>query len=162
MVKEEAKDPCEGLEKELSELRAVSQGYKETLQRLQAEFENFSKRTEREKHEFRKIVNASLLEDFLPLVDTIEEAEKHAKQEEAKKGFGKIKGQLLRILEKNGVKKIESVGKKFDHSLHECMLTVSEEGKADGEVLEEFARGYALYDKILRPAKVKVNKKNQD
>lgn len=138
--------------------------YKESLQRLQAEFENFSKRTEKEKEEYRKFLNANLLEEFLPLVDTLEEGIKHTEKsenKEMKEGFEKVGKQLMQILERNGVKKIETVGKKFDHNLHECIMTSHEKNEKDGIILEEFQKGYTLNGKILRPAKVKVNKKKE-
>ncbi|MFH1391509.1 MAG: nucleotide exchange factor GrpE [Candidatus Diapherotrites archaeon] len=149
--------------KELQEAKALSEEYKDNMQRIQAEFENFQKRTEKEMQNFRTIANAEIIKDFLPLVDSlgegIREAEK-SNNEEMKKGFEIVQKQLTQILEKNGVKKIESVGKTFDHDFHECMMTVKEEGK-DNEILEEFQKGYTLNGKILRPAKVKVNKKEE-
>lgn len=149
---------------ETEELRAAAQDYKETLQRLQAEFENFRKRNEKEKEEFRKLVNASLITDFLPLVDSVSAGIKQAEKAgnaEMKKGFESVQKQLMQILERNGVKVIESTGKKFDHDLHEVLMTDNEQAKEDGIVLEEFARGYTINGKVLRPAKVKVNKREQ-
>lgn len=136
--------------------------YQEALQRLQAEFENFTKRTEKEKQEYGKYLNASLLHDFLPMVDTFEEGIKHAEKnnnKEMKEGFEKAEKQLNQILERNGVRKIESTGKKFDSELHECMMTSHEKGKENEEILEEFQKGYTLHEKVLRPAKVRINKK---
>jgi len=154
-------DKKKGKEKEIKELKSLANEHKETLQRLQAEFENYQKRTEKEILEFRTIANAGILEEFLPLVDSLEEGLKEAKKsnnKEMEEGFERVLKQLMQVLEKNGIKKIESVGKKFDHDLHECML-MAEEHKHDGLILEEFQKGYTLNGKILRPAKVKVNKK---
>ncbi len=152
------------LEDEIARLRKSSEEYKETLQRLQAEFENAAKRARREKEEFTKLVNARLLEEFLPLVDSMNEAIKHAESSgnrEMKAGAGKMLKQLMHVLERNGVRPIHAIGVKFDAGLHECLLTAKDEGKEDGTVLEEFAKGYTLNGKLLRPAKVKVNKKEQ-
>ena len=147
---------------ELKNLKKESNEHKESLQRIQAEFENFQKRNERERIEFIKFASARTIEEFLPLVDSISEGINQAKKSnnpEMIEGFEKIKSQLLKIFEKQGVKPINSVGEKFDHNFHECMMTANEKDKKDDYILEEFQKGYVLKDKILRPAKVKVNKK---
>lgn len=147
---------------ELENAKKIAEEYKDSLQRLQAEFENFSKRTEREKQEYKKYLNASLLEEFFPLMDTVSEGIKHAEKannKEMKHGFESLEKQLGKIFEKNGVRKIETRGKKFDSNLHDCLMTTNEKEKKDGDVLEEFQKGYTLHDKVLRPAKVKVNKR---
>ncbi len=146
------------------ELRNLNEEYKETLQRLQAEFENYRKRAEKEGSEFLKLANAKLIENFLPIVDSMETAIKQAEKAgnaEMKAGFASVLKQFMQTLEKNGVRRIESTGKKFDHALHEVLMAGKEEGKADEEVLEEFQKGYTLHGKMLRPAKVKVNKRDE-
>jgi len=152
--KQEKENNVKELEKRVSE-------QKDSLMRLQAEFENFQKRNEKEKIEYLKIVNAGLLKDFLPLVDSISEAVKQGAKHENKEmvqGLELIEEQLIKILEKNGVKFIETEGKSFDFNLHECMMTAHEKGKKEGEILEEFQKGYLINGRVLRPAKVKVNK----
>ena len=159
-TQEKEKSP-EGFEKELEELKATAEEYKSTLQRMQADWENFRKRNEREQDEFRKFSNISLLRDFLPLLDTINGAKKEAEKKENREAIdalNAVEKQLTTILEKNGVKAIESLGKKFDHNKHECLMTGHEKGKEDELVLEEFQKGYTYNDRVLRPAKVKVNK----
>lgn len=149
---------------EVEQLRKIAENYKEMLQRLQAEFENAAKRTAKEKEEYRKLVNAKLLEEFLPLVDSMAEAIKHAAKSgnnEMKGGVEKILAQLMKILERNGVKQMQATGKKFDAALHECLLTASEQDREDWVVLEELQKGYTINGKVLRPAKVKVNKKEE-
>jgi len=149
-------------DKKIQEAKALAEEYKDNMQRIQAEFENFQKRTEKEMIEFRGIANLRILEEFLPLIDSLGEGIKEAEKSnnsEMKKGFELIQKQLTQIMEKNGVKQIESIGKTFDHDFHECMMTVNEDGK-NNEILEEFQKGYTLNGKILRPAKVKVNKVN--
>ncbi|MEK6957934.1 MAG: nucleotide exchange factor GrpE [archaeon] len=141
---------------------ALAQEYKETLQRLQAEFENSRKRAEKERQEHEKFANSSLLKEFLPLVDSISEALKAAKKHNQNaEALEKIGAQLLKILERNGIKMIETTGKKFDFNVHECLLTSHEKEKEDGIILEELQKGYMLNGKILRPAKVRVNKKTE-
>ena len=153
--------PKQGFEKEIEELKATAEEYKDTLQRMQADWENFRKRNEREQDEFRKFSNISLLRNFLPLMDTISGAKKEAEKKENKEAIealNAVEKQLTTTLEKNGVKAIESIGKKFDHNLHECLMAEHEDGKDDELVLEEFQKGYTYNDRVLRPAKVKVNK----
>ena len=152
------------IEKEIGEIRAVAQEYKDMLLRLQAEFENSYKREERERREFALFAGAKTVMDFLPMMDSIEEGEKQAGKSgnnEMKTGFEILARQFALILEKNGVKRIDAIGKKFDHSLHEAILTGNEEGKVDGLVLEELHKGYTMNGKVLRPAKVKINRIEQ-
>ncbi len=151
-------------ESDVDSLRKLAEDYKEMLQRLQAEFENAAKRASKEKEEFRKVTNAKLIEEFLPLVDSMQEAVKHAEasgNREMKDGSGKILSQLMKVLERNGVRQIRAMGQKFDAHLHECLMTADESGKADGVVLEELQKGYTLNGLVLRPAKVKVNKHSE-
>ena len=155
------KDTKEGNGKEIEELKSLAQDYKDMLQRLQAEFENFRKRNERENEDFRKFASAKLVAAFLPIVDSVRAgillAEK-SKNSEMKKGFEMVLKQIMLVLQSNGVEPIESVGKKFDHSFHEVLMTHNDPSKEDGVVLEELQRGYMLNGKVLRPSKVKVNK----
>ncbi|VVC00532.1 Protein GrpE [uncultured archaeon] len=145
---------------EVEALKSVAGEYRETLQRLQAEFENFRKRNDKENEEFRKLACAKVIADFLPLMDSLCEGLKQAEKSgnaEMKEGFGKVKKQLEQILARNGVREIESRGKKYSHDLHEVLMAGNEKGKEEGVVLEEFQKGYIMNGKVLRPAKVRVN-----
>ena len=124
------------------------------LKRVQAEFENFKKRFEKEKLEFLQYSNAGLIEELLPVIDSIDEALKHSQE---KKGIEGIRKQLLGVMEKNGVKEIDCIGKKFNHELHEVLLSVCVEEEENGKILEEFQKGYLLNEKVLRHSKVKIN-----
>lgn len=143
---------------ESTELKKQLEDYKETLQRLQAEFENFQKRVEREKEEFQKLSNASLIKELLPIVDSIESCAEKMKNEEDRQGVLLIRKQFLDLLHQKGLKEINALGEKFNPTQHEAMMQGKEHGKEDGVVLEEFQKGYLLHDKVLRPAKVKINK----
>ncbi len=105
----------------------IVQELRETLQRLQAEFENYTKRAEKEKQEFRKYAEASLLKDLLPFIDSldnaIEKIEKHeaASKEQAVNGVKELRKHFFRILEKHGLQNIESTGKIFNAELQECI-----------------------------------------
>lgn len=148
--------------KRIAGLQALASEYKEMLQRLQAEFENATKRAERDKGEFLKFAASRTVEGFLPVVDSIEggirQAEKSGNRE-MKNGLEIIRKQFMKAMEANGVRQIESVGRKFNHSLHEVVMAGKDDSKEEGDVLEEFQIGYTLNGGVLRPAKVKINKK---
>ena len=131
----------------------------DSLQRLQAEFENYRKRIEKEKEEFVKYAKAELMQKLLPTIDTFEIALKSAKDSEKfVKGMEMVYAQLVSTLQSEGLKPIEAAGKKFDPYLHEVMLKEKSD-KDDDIVLEELQKGYMLNDKVLRHSKVKISEK---
>lgn len=131
----------------------------ETLQRTQAEFENYKKRVDKEKAEFIKYSKAELIQSLLPTIDTFQIALKSTKDNEKfVKGMDMVYAQLISLLHSEGLKPIESLGKKFDPYLHEVMLKEKSD-KDDGIVLEELQKGYMLNDKVLRHSKVKISEK---
>ena len=130
----------------------------ELVKRVQAEFENFKKREENNRLKFVEYSNAGLMLDLLPVLDSIDSGEKNW-DEKTIKAFEPIKNQLTEILKRNGLKEITSKGKKFDPEIHDCLIQEHDEKKEDYEILEELQKGYCLKDKVLRHAKVKINKK---
>ena len=129
------------------------------LQRLQAEFENYKKRTDKEKQEFSNYAKAELIAKLLPLLDTFEIALKNTKDHEKfAKGMEMVFAQLFSALEAEGLRPIQAHGKKFDPYYHEVMLK-QESDREEGVVLEELQRGYMFKDKVLRYSKVKVTEK---
>jgi molecular chaperone GrpE len=129
----------------------------ETLQRLQADFENYKKQLERSNAAFQEQIRASFIEKLLPVIDHFELALKNIGQhQEFVKGIELIYAQLFGILEAEGVRPIESVGKKCDPYRHEVMLQAPATQDKDGIVLEEMQKGYMMHDKVLRLAKVKI------
>jgi molecular chaperone GrpE len=142
------------LEKELADL-------KDSLLRKQADFENFRKRTIREREDAARYSNAALLTDIIGLIDDFERAIKSA--EESRdfgtflQGVTMIEKQFVEMLENRwGLKRFSSVGEGFDPNKHEAVLRV--EGPANGRptVVEDFQKGYFLHERVLRPARVKV------
>lgn len=123
----------------------------EQLQRLQAEFENYRKRVDCEKHDILENANEKLIVSLLDILDTFELALKHSDDE----GVKMIYSQLYSLLEKNGLKLIEAKGK-FNPEIHEVL--VQEEGEGDNIILEELQRGYFLNGKVVRPSMVKISK----
>lgn len=134
-----------------------SQELKELLQRVQAEFENYKKRTEKSFDDLRTTACALLIEELLPIVDNFDLAIKHSDNlEDFKKGVELIYTQLKDLLKHKGLEKIEAKGK-FNPYLHEAMMTV-ESDKEPGTIVEEFQAGYKLNGKVIRHTKVKVSK----
>ncbi len=124
----------------------------EQLQRLQAEFQNFQKRTEKEKQNTIKNANEKIILDLLEVLDNFELSLKHSED----KGVALIYDDLKRILKREGLEVVKIDGK-FNPKFHEAML--QEEGKEEGTILEELQKGYLLNDKLLRASKVKISKK---
>ena len=136
--------------------------YYDLLLRKTAEFDNYRKRIERERQAMSEAMAADLVRELLPLVDDLERAlkvEVGVEGAEAyRRGVELIRRQLLEILRKRGVKPIDALGKDFDPHYHQAVAHVSSADHRDGEVIEEFGRGYMLGDRLLRPAMVKVAK----
>lgn len=135
--------------------------------RAVAEFDNYKKRAIREKAEAIKYGNEALLKDILPLLDNIDRALEHACNSDDfdafKKGLKMLQDQFICCLKKHGVERIEAEGKDFDPHVHEAMLQVESKEHEQSKVVSEFERGYLLNERLLRPAKVSVCKRqNQD
>ena len=129
----------------------------DSLQRLQAEFENHKKREEKDKKEFVKYSRAGLILEILPLLDSFEMALKSKKNnEEFVKGIEMIYAQLYSIFEKEGLRPILAIGQKFDPYKHEVLMREKSD-KEEDIVLEELQKGYMLGDKVLRHSKVKIS-----
>ncbi len=158
--KEEATSNEAGKEtdKEKGLLMKQAQEYKEALQRLQAEFENFRKRCDKENERFKAYANAELIKGLLPILDSFELAIKNtADMAQFVKGVEMIYAQLHSLLAGLGLKEIKAEGKQFDPYMHEVLL--QDESDKDNIVLEELQKGYVLNDAVLRHSKVKVGKK---
>ena len=136
--------------------------FKDLLLRKSAEFENYRKRTDRERASFIETAAAGILEELLPLLDDLERALKAEAGSEGsdayRRGVELIHRQLTDLLRKRGVKPIEAVGVDFDPNYHQAVAHEPVEGRREGEIVEEFRRGYMLGDRLLRPSMVKVAK----
>jgi len=148
-------DP-EKLQQELAEC-------KDKYVRLYAEFDNARKRAERERVEFIKYANEGLISEFLGILDDLERSVeaakvKHEDYDAFLKGVEMVMGRVKELLKKNDVKAIKSVGGKFDPHQHEILALVDSDEHEEGDILEEFQKGYMLGDKVVRTSKVKVAK----
>jgi len=151
-----------GAPADLAELTQQRDDLYDRLLRKTAEFDNYRKRTERERIQLAEAAAADLLTELLPLVDDMERALQADAGSDGgdavRKGVELIHRQLLDILRKRGVRPVESLGADFDPHYHNAVSHEPAEGRRDGEVVEEFRRGYMLGDRLLRPAMVKVAK----
>lgn len=134
----------------------------ETLQRVQAEFENYKKRTEKETAEFKEYAEANLIKSLLPTLDNFELAlHNHTSPREFLKGVELIYAQLFQSLEERGLTVIKANGDIFDPYKHEVLLTETSKEK-ENTILEELQKGYMLKDRVIRHTKVKIAKKAKE
>lgn len=133
--------------------------------RLLAEFENMRKRQERERAEMVKYAHEEVIIEALKIYDDMERSLNAFKSKEGMdpnlvKGLQMVYDSLRELMNKYQVKPIESVGKPFDPNCHEVLMQAETKDVADGQVIEEFQKGYTLAGRVVRTAKVKVAKNN--
>lgn len=127
------------------------------IKRLMAEFENFKKRSDKERTGLYSSVMGDVIILLLPVLDNLEKAVKtETKDEQYKSGIEMVLGQFKDVLKSNNVTEIEAVGKKFDPSLHEAVSSVEDSKLGEKEIKEEFRKGYMIGDKVLRHSLVVV------
>jgi molecular chaperone GrpE len=142
---------------EFDQLKTERDHLLDRLARLQAEFENTRKRTERERLEFREYATGSVIEQFLPVLDNFTLALKSTgSAEQLRSGVELIVKQMDEILRQMQVTPVPTVGEPFDPRLHEALGSVERDDLPDQYVAEEVRRGYRLRDRLLRPAMVRV------
>lgn len=141
-------------------LQAERDRYYDLLLRKTAEFDNYRRRVERERREQGERMVNDLLLELLPVVDDLERALKaEAVGEQAKAyrtGVDLIYRQMLELLKRRGVRSFGALGTDFDPNLHQAVVSEEAPGRRDGEIIEEFTRGYMVGERLLRPAMVKV------
>ena len=130
------------------------------VRRQMAEFDNFRKRTEKEKTQMFETGAKSIVEKILPVVDNFERGLAAVTEEEKGtpfvEGMEKIYKQMMTVLEEAGVKPIEAVGQEFDPNLHNAVMHVEDEEFGENIIAEEFQKGYKYKDTVLRHSMVKV------
>src|SRR3989338_6729498 len=158
-AKHEKNNEIENLRKELEQKDKTIEELTDTLKRLQAEFENYRKRIDKEKTEYRKYANAEIIAEILPIIDGFEIALKNtADHKKFIDGMKLIYVQIYSMLEAQGLRLIKTDGEKFDPYKHEVLMK-EESDKPEGTILEEFQKGYMLNGKVLRFSKVKISGK---
>ena len=157
-----------GKEKEeLERLRKEAEAAKEQVLRTLADVDNTKKRLAREKEEFAKYAAETLIRELLPVVDSLDQAlvagGKPSNPQAVVQGVQLIRRQLLGLLDKEGIKRIPTVGERFDPHQHEAVAQVeTDDHTADGAIIEEVQVGYTMHGKVIRPALVKVARHQAD
>jgi molecular chaperone GrpE len=158
---EEPQEQIQDLEERLAEEQKKAQDYLRRLKYLQADFENYRKRTEREANELTARSNEKLVAALLCIVDDLERALDSGKETNdgaaLLKGVEMIHKNLTRMLEKEGLERIDSVGKVFDPTLHEIVVRIPRSDCEEGLVLEEVRKGFVFKGWVLRPCMVNVS-----
>lgn len=137
--------------------------YKEQFLRAVADFDNYRKRIERERRELSEYAAADVLLELLPIIDNFERALQAPASGEAeafKRGVELIHKQMLDLLRKRGVSRIDALGADFDPNVHQAVIHEPSEEHREGEVMQELQYGYKLGDRLLRPSMVKVAKRS--
>ena len=165
--KSEKKDKKSGKKKDEERLNALEEA-KEALEkdkaalndkylRICAEYDNFRRRSQKEKDNLYGDIKADTVQKFLPVYDNLERALKQGTEDEAyRKGVEMIMTQFCATLEKLGVKKIESLGKTFDPAFHNAVMHVDDEEQGENVIVEVFQEGFTIGEKVIRFAMVKV------
>lgn len=145
-----------------AEADAAVKGGKDSLLRLQAEFQNFRNRTDREKAEISDRVKGSVLEELIPLIDNFEAAKQFIKPES--EGEKKIEGayqalykQMTELFRKMGIEAVPTVGQPFDPAIHEAIARVPTAGVTEDTVAQEYRKGFKIGARLIRPATVSVS-----
>ncbi len=164
-AEEDSAEKCEELENLASEENAEENKKEEKddfetkYLRLAADFQNFKKRTEKEKSDIFKSANARLITELLPLIDDFDRAIEHA-EESSKESFANgiemIIKRFAEILCKEGLEYIDVADAMFDPNLHHAVMMEQVEGEESGKILQELQKGYKVNGKVIRPSMVKV------
>ena len=155
-----AEDEIRRLREALEAKTREAEALQERSLRVMAEFDNAKKRAAREREEYTRYANESLLRELLPVLDNFDRALQAARAEPGaaavSTGVELIQRELLRVLEKFGVTSFDSVGQPFDPTRHEAVARVHDRQQPEMTVVSETARGYVLNGRVLRPAMVAV------
>ena len=144
-------------EKELEEATKKLSETEDRLLRTLAEYDNFKKRTVREKEEIYFLSKSDLIKKLLPVFDNFDRAQMFTDAKDYKEGVDMIIGQFFQILEGMEVRQIAEVGDDFDPNFHEAILREEKEGVEENKITEVLQKGYAVGDKVIRHAMVKVS-----
>ena len=154
----EGSEAAEDLSVKVAELQDKLAEKEERILRLQADFENFRRRTVKEKEELSAVVTQGLLTDMLPILDNFERAmSAEATDAEAfRKGVDMIFTQFGEALAKNGLEHIEVAGQKFDPNFHQAVMRVENPELEDETIAQELQKGYTVKGRVIRPSMVQV------
>jgi len=151
---EETAAPAEKTETELLQEKLNESNDK--YLRMLAEYDNYRRRSQKERENIYSDVRADTVKKFLPVFDNLLRAATYEQDEEAKQGAVAILTQFKSVLEGLGITEIDALGKKFDPALHEALLHIDDEKYGEGEIVLELEKGFKMGDKIIRFSKVQV------
>ena len=160
---DDGKDDDEPVEVQLEKAQHTIKEYWDQMMRLRAEIENNRKRAERDVENAHKYATRSLLEDLLPVVDSMEmglaaAAAENATLESIREGSGMTMNMFVQVLEKNGLQQVDPLGEKFDPEKHQAISMVETPDAESNTVVEVMQKGFVLNDRLVRPAMVVVAK----
>lgn len=143
---------------ELEKVKAELESKNDLLLRTAAEFDNFKKRTERERFTVAEFAKANIIKELLPILDNIDRAEtlEDKSGEDYIKGIEMIVKQFLGLSEKLGISELAQVGDTFDPNYHEAVMHIEDETLGENIIAEVLQKGYKIGDTVIRPAMVKV------
>ena len=158
---QEPQERIHDLEERLAEEQQKAQDYLTRLKYLQADLENYRKRTEREKEELAVRCNEKLVSELLCILDDLDRALESGKETDDSsallKGVTMIHQNLVRMLEREGLECIDAVGKVFDPNLHELVVKIPRSDCEEGLVLEEARKGFVFKGRVIRPCMVNIS-----
>ena len=155
---EQAGPSLEELQQQIEKLEAQVKEKEDRALRLQADFDNFRRRTRQEKEELSAVVTQTILTDLLPLLDNFERAMavETTDTENFQNGVEMIYKQLKETMEKNGLEAIETAGAKFDPNFHQAVMRVQNADLEDDTIAAELQKGYMVKGRVIRPSMVQV------
>jgi molecular chaperone GrpE len=154
---EQLSTEIESLKKDLAEAESKASEYKDSWLRSQAEFQNFRKRLDRDNETMYNSMKGDIIKKVLPVLDDLERALENRPTEDAwANGIELVVHKFESILESEGVKKIEALGKEFDPNFHEAISHEPTDGAQSGHVIGVVRNGYMLGERVIRPALVRV------
>ena len=144
---------------EAEALRSELNALKDEMLRQRADFDNARKRIEKQKRDDIKYSSLPLIRELLTVIDHLELALNHAEEDDPlRQGVNMALGEMKKALKNHHLEQIESVGKKFDPSIHEALSVVHDPEKSDNIIIDEQHVGYKMFDRVVRPSRVIVNK----
>ncbi|HRQ25099.1 MAG TPA: nucleotide exchange factor GrpE [Anaerolineales bacterium] len=154
---EQTGDESEALKRQLEEAQAQASEFKDSWMRSQAEFQNYRKRVERDNETMRSTMKGDIIKKVLPVLDDLERALQNRPADDAwAGGIELVARKFQNILELEGVKRIEAEGAEFDPNFHEAISHEPADGVESGHVIEVIQNGYAIGERVIRPALVRV------
>ena len=151
-----SEESTEDIKLALAEYKKLAEERLEEIKYLQADFDNYRKKFEKEKENIIKYANENLIKELIIILDDFESSVRLFENEKNKEGILLMQKKFFDLLQKHGLKEIESLGKKFDPNFHEVLCKELSDHD-ENQVIEEIQKGYMLCSKIIRPSKVKIS-----